>query len=85
MHPHEKMEAICPLTLRTAKSNVYFIATCNISTAVAFLLLNTYDTHVTNYKRRSSKKIMLCMVAQKCHHTVFQKEVSRRPVLDELG
>ena len=36
----KKLESICPLTLRTAKSNVYFIATCNISVAVVFLSIH---------------------------------------------
>ena len=36
--PGKKLEAICPLTLPTSKSNIYFIATCSLFTAVAFLL-----------------------------------------------
>ena len=40
MHPLEKMEAICPLTLHTAKSNECFIATCNLSIAIVFLSIH---------------------------------------------
>ena len=36
------------------------------------ILVNTYDNHVTDYTQEMAQKKMLCMMAQKCHHSILR-------------